>query len=57
MIVAVPHASVAVGVENTGTAGQTILPPPPTPVITGGVLSVTLNDSVAVALLPQPSEQ
>jgi len=36
-----PHASLAVGLLNTGVAGQLIAEGPPTPLITGGVLSIT----------------
>lgn len=36
------HRSDAVGVLNTGVAGHSIVPGPPTPVITGAVVSSTL---------------
>ena len=52
---AVPHASDAVGELNDGTAGQLIVEGPPTPLITGGVLSVTVIACDAVAVLPQAS--
>ena len=52
---AVPHASDPVGVLNTGVAGQATLPLEPTPVITGGVLSVTVIACEAVTELLQPS--
>ena len=56
VIVAVPHASDAVGVLNDGTAGQLIVVLLPTLTKVGGVRSlvhVTILDVVAV--LPQPS--
>jgi len=52
----VPHASLAVGDENEGTAGHSIVEGPDTPIIVGGVRSlvhVTVLETVAV--LPQPS--
>ena len=36
------HASLAVGEENVGSAGQSIVEGPPTTLITGGVLSLTV---------------
>ena len=54
--VTAPHASLAVGDENTGFAGQLIVTGPPTPLITGGVRSsvhVTVLDAVDV--LPHAS--
>ena len=36
------HASLAVGEEKLGSAGQSIVDGPPTPLITGGVLSLTV---------------
>ena len=47
--------SVAVGVVNTGVAGQLIVEVAGKPVITGAVRSCTLIVSVAVELLPHPS--
>jgi len=52
---AVLHASVALGVLNTGTAGHTIVAAAPTPVITGGTLSITVIVWKAVAVLPHAS--
>ena len=37
-----PHASDAVGDENEGVAGHSIVPSAPTPLITGAVLSSTV---------------
>ena len=37
-----PQPSVAVGDENDGVAGQLIVDGPPTPLITGAVLSMTV---------------
>ena len=37
VIVVAPHASLDVGVENTGVAGHSIVAALPTPVITGAV--------------------
>ncbi len=49
------QASVAVGVLQFGAAGHSTVPPLPTPLITGAVLSVTVKVSVAVDVLPQAS--
>ena len=38
------HASLAVGLENDGDAGQSIVEGPPTPLITGAELSTTVTD-------------
>src|SRR5207247_1439567 len=47
------HASVAVGVLNVGVAGHSTVCGPPTPVITGAVVSTTCTVWLAVELLPQ----
>ena len=51
----VPHASDAVGTENTGEFGQETEPAAPTPLMTGAVLSVTVIVCDAVVVLPQAS--
>jgi hypothetical protein len=50
-----PQASVAVGVAKAGTAGQLIVDGAGSGAITGGVVSWTIIDCVAVAKLPQAS--
>ena len=52
---AVPHASLADGVENTGVLGQSIVEGPATPVIVGGVISLTVMVCDAVVVLPHAS--
>jgi hypothetical protein len=54
-VLAPSQASSAVGLENTGVAGQKMIRGPPTPEITGGVLSSTVIVCEAVLLLPQSS--
>ena len=49
------HASVAVGVANTGVEGQVMVVGPGSGDITGAVLSSTFIVCVAVDLLPQAS--
>jgi hypothetical protein len=51
----VPHASEAVGLLNVGVAGHSIVECPPTPLITGGVVSSTVMVCEAVELLPHAS--
>ena len=46
------HISVAVGTENTGVLGQLIVEGPPTPLMLGGVISLTVMVCEAVAVLP-----
>ena len=53
--VAVPQASVAVGVVNDGVAGQLIVVKPGNDEITGGVTSRTVMVCDAVDVLLQPS--
>jgi hypothetical protein len=49
------HASLAVGEEKVGVAGQSMVDGPPTPLITGGVLSLTVIVWLAVAVFPHAS--
>src|SRR5262245_2057676 len=49
------QASLAVGLLNTGVAGHSMVEGPPTPEITGGVLSSTVMVCEALLLLPQAS--
>jgi ABC-type phosphate transport system permease subunit len=51
----VPQASLAVGVENDGEAGQLMIAFAPTPLINGAVLSITEIVCEAVAVLPHAS--
>jgi hypothetical protein len=51
----VPQASLVVGVENDGEAGQLMIAFAPTPLITGAVLSITVMVCDAVAVLLQAS--
>ena len=53
--VVAPHASLDVGVENTGVNGHSIVAALPTPLITGAVLSSTVIVCLAVAVLPHAS--
>ena len=53
--VGVPHASVAVGVVKEGTAGHSMVDGPGKAEITGGVLSTTVIEAVAVAVHPLKS--
>ena len=53
--VAAPQPSLAVGLENTGVAGQYMVSLAPTPVMTGWVLSSTVMVCEAVVVLPQAS--
>ena len=53
--VAVPQASLAVGVAKDGVAGQLIVVAAGTADNVGGVLSITVITCDAVAVLPQPS--
>jgi hypothetical protein len=55
VIVAVPHASLAVGEEKKGVTVHSIVTSAPTPLMTGAVLSSTVIVCEAVAVLPQPS--
>jgi len=52
---AVPQASLAVGVLNTGVTVHSIVMLAPTPLMTGAVLSSTVIVCAAVAVLPQAS--
>jgi len=52
---ALPHASVAVAVANTGVAGQLITDGAGKAEMTGAVMSCTWIVCEAVELLPQPS--
>src|ERR1051326_3303724 len=53
--VAVPHVSPGVGVLNTGSAGHWIVCVPPTPLMVGGVVSITVIVWLAWAVLPHAS--
>src|SRR6188474_2226027 len=55
MVTVAPHASVAVGVVNTGSAGQSTGVVCATHVIVGGVISCTTMVPLHVAVLPQSS--
>src|SRR6185369_8351948 len=50
-----PQASLAVGVLNTGVAGHSMVSGPPTPLIMGLVVSLTVMVCVQVAELPHRS--
>ena len=52
---ALPQASVAVAVANTGAAGQEMVAGPGKGAITGGVLSCTIIVCEANEVFPQPS--
>ena len=55
VILAVPQASLAVGLLNDGVEGQLMVEGPPTPLITGATLSVTVIVWLFVEVLPHPS--
>jgi len=57
VIVAEPHASLAVGELNDGVAGHSIVALAPTPAITGPVVSWTVIVCEATAVLPHGSEE
>src|ERR1051326_3814880 len=53
--VAVPHVSPAIGVLNTGGFGHWIVCGPPTPLMVGGGVSMTVIGWLAWAVLPHAS--